>query len=469
MEEKTPSSATGIPLERMYNLLQLLLLAAVVCGAVFARGCTNWSFRHHYLPSELFVDAGRLIFVQPDGSLTAIDIATGAVLKRLFAEKGDERSEVHTTFLTDYDKLIADAAGQTLVLDRDSLELRFATGDPVPPRRNPYDSGERYGDVYDGPETPEYAGKLTDGERLELGLPPAGDSAGMEQYSVFPGRFVFNHMRHYYEATKESSYRVFYAGRSGSWSGDVSYISRDEWFNRVDRVYITDDEIIIAVTHGQIECLERITGRSRWLYVFPTKRYFLGTGMWNLSSWDFFYTSQKRRYDRELRDTRQRGTVLDAGGDDVAYRVITDPHPTNFYFWRTVLAYAIVYIPLAALVVFLAHMALALWRRQASGGRIGLFAAEPEFSLFTMGWHCVFLSFATNFFLMYFFHVSRVASGLYILAGAVSWLLGVSLFVASRRERKKLTIRLAGWLLAVLCLAFAGCFAWVMGQQLLVV
>lgn len=425
-----------------------MLILFVAMGMNLSKGCTNWSFQHHRLESELLIDSGRLIFAQPDGSLTAINLADGRVLARqpldtsltkfaLGEDAGFHERLMHNSWMYELSvqdrRIVCGRGDSAMLLDRGTLEPRgiergwksALTRDQI------MDYRVFVAPAYDGPQRPERKWELEEPERAALGLPPADDKDTdvSKCYNVFPGGFLFSIEN--VRTMNDDSHQcpVSYRDRDNAWSGDVSYVSR-HWFNQPDRILITDDVIIIAATYGQIECLERGTGRSRWLYVYPTRRYLLSKQVWDGGSWEGFYTSRLRAYNAGLADKGQTGTILDGASVGQTFSVIGDPSPANLYLKTTLFAYVYAFLP-ALLLLFLLILLLCARRRGAReddailGVRVGVLP-QPA----TLAANCAFLSFGINVFGFFAFHVSFAATALMLSLGVAAWIVGL-IFLAT--------------------------------------
>jgi outer membrane protein assembly factor BamB len=118
---------------------------AVVALLSFAGRLDAYTFRRVGVDSNLAIDGSRVIFAQGTGSLTVLDLETGAVLLRkkpdkTFSYSGRLQSTAHGVLMMTYDQLI--------LLDRNSF-------DPI------WQAGHCYGSVVDGEYVVSHDGNQT--------------------------------------------------------------------------------------------------------------------------------------------------------------------------------------------------------------------------------------------------------------------------------------------------------------------
>lgn len=126
-------------------------------------------------------------------------------------------------------------------------------------------------------------------------------------------------------------------GKSGSilqmvsltkpWKTFAPYVRPDEWL--ISAVE-TDGRILLCASGGQLECLDSSTGKSNWLYVFPTFRRVLSYSGWYIGTyWRSHETRRARAYDYGLSFLGEKsGSLPLPGGMEPE-----DARPANTVNW----------------------------------------------------------------------------------------------------------------------------------------
>ena len=111
-----------------------------------------------------------------------------------------------------------------------------------------------------------------------------------------------------------------------NWSGNLAYLMTP---GEVVFVEFTGELIILGTNLGHVEAVERKTGRSKWMYIFPTKRQTLSYSRYGMPP---MMSSAAKTYEKlNKREAPESGLVL-AGADMPSNPKVTfDPQPANPY------------------------------------------------------------------------------------------------------------------------------------------
>lgn len=180
--------------------------------------------------------------------------------------------------------------------------------------------------------------------------------------------------------------QIEFADAEHFWKGWTDYLSRGSG-NHLAAVAGTADALILAAQGGQVECLDRDTGRSRWLYVFPVhsreldrQRFFAFNGLWDWKG-NRFYSDRRRDYRDSFTHPRCRGTVGATDPESPPTRLLLDPDPTDLYrkdweFGRKVAGY--VYGICAATILAPGCILLFLWKKGRLPRLLPATSATPD-------------------------------------------------------------------------------------------
>jgi hypothetical protein len=175
--------------------------------------------------------------------------------------------------------------------------------------------------------------QLTTEEKSLLNLPEDFNANGciLSGGGFFVPRKNDDHHPWRAENTLDRSITFFDNGRM-AWRGVPGYQNLHHE-NGVETVFADAERVVIVSRLGQVECLDRRSGRSRWLYIFPTNRSDLsGPYAWDPKPYHHdFYIDSLRRYREETAGIGISGTVIDGDPEPPAYRIAIDPDPTDYY------------------------------------------------------------------------------------------------------------------------------------------
>lgn len=156
-------------------------------------------------------------------------------------------------------------------------------------------------------------------------LLPDGDRYAWGFFSGYPGGGY-----HFGSEGEVLDRQFHFVDEDSTWSGTPGYLNRQR-STFLNRITLTEDLLLVATSDGQMECLERKTGASRWIYVYPAR--------WREISycdeWRPFwahageYLANLRIYEREKFHGEVSGTVVVGGPDPGRFRVMLDPEPTG--------------------------------------------------------------------------------------------------------------------------------------------
>lgn len=306
--------------------------------------------------------------------LSCLDPESGRELWRETAS--EKESWVKIALFETSVHVLATEAGLTV---RNRLISWTRDGEPRPsPPLDPEDVGKRYrnsnetllrvgGDAYTFRRAPipgeRSWSEFTPGEIERFGLcasayfPQGGmrlDGGGVLAVSgVVPGwgRTTWDFFNRY------SPYLTHEKGRLDRrfhfLDGDISWIGEPGYFNvgyivPKEGVYERHDNyldnaasdgrhVVVATSFGQMECLDRVSGASRWLYLYPTRRREFSIPF----EWPLFmvnaggYLSLLRGYEDANMGIGVTGTVRrDYGGEkpEGGFFITVDPKPTHWHF-----------------------------------------------------------------------------------------------------------------------------------------
>ncbi len=225
-------------------------------GMLFPVLSEAWSPANFNVESNIVVDDGKVLFCQWRGGLTVLDLDSGRIIRKFPHtwlggkwEEGGAKIEIgekgYYIFLQK----------GTFHLDRESLELKQVKGSEVqdleaPDLRNSRDGAERNqtvnGSSENGPRfrTSFLNGKLTHEIYQAFGRAPDKITNRLHLLSVLEFEQNGAAWRAIHPSLLKSRQRIVAAAES-------------------------DEEIVIGTSIGTVECIEKKTARTRWIYVFP--------------------------------------------------------------------------------------------------------------------------------------------------------------------------------------------------------
>lgn len=77
-------------------------------------------------------------------------------------------------------------------------------------------------------------------------------------------------IRSFWRRSKEVSTTVEMQSKTGAWRGYVPYLA--QWPGGVSQAALAEGKLLLGSSLGHVECIDVATGRSLWIYVFPTMR-----------------------------------------------------------------------------------------------------------------------------------------------------------------------------------------------------
>jgi len=108
------------------------------------------------------------------------------------------------------------------------------------------------------------------------------------------------------------------------WTGKLPYLPSN---GTLFAVGSTTNRILLGSNLGHVECIEAATGKSLWMYVFPTIRRALSASTWGPPPDKATAAAQYERDNHDLKPAS--GMVLDGSTEPSQPRIVVDPVPTN--------------------------------------------------------------------------------------------------------------------------------------------
>ena len=149
-----------------------------------------------------------------------------------------------------------------------------------------------------------------------------------------------------YSGSRKDGYAVFWDGKeNNSWKGRLAGMDDlgDEYgqaiFTRsLFSLEVTDEFVLVGTPNGKVECLDRGTGRSQWIYKYPGFNYMRwgeGAGATRYAMlhwekwWSGFYVNEYLNYQKSL-SLEEQGVVIDGDTMPSSTVVHVDPSPLLF-------------------------------------------------------------------------------------------------------------------------------------------
>ena len=179
---------------------------------------------------------------------------------------------------------------------------------------------------------------------------------------------------------------LYFLDGGNQWRGIPAYMNLHAR-NNLETAVSTADAVVVASRLGHVECLDRKTGRSRWLYVYPTLRPEIsGPHKWKAAvPGRSYYTDDMRRYRAETAGVGVGGTTVDGDPYPPDFRLTLDPDPVDYYAEDEkigrVLSFAVVAFILLAAVAGLVDLYYFLAKRKPAGFMAKLDAGEKPGTL----------------------------------------------------------------------------------------
>lgn len=336
-----------------------------------------------FMRSPIHLDDQWVLFVQPDGSLTAVDVETGSTVLR-------NRVHPHLRFdilawTKEGDKLYGKCSPRSIHADK-VLEISLD-------RQNNTLSFQPTTATPDFSSAPDYRSDLFTGRnQLLVSMEQLEKTLLLDPRHNLPSRTLAvvelpeDGLAYIHESKPggRTAYKLACRNASQSWSGTLhtleDLILAQETINAGQPAFdlVGNEQVVIyAASSGRMECIERATGKSRWIYVFPVFsipkiRYSPITHRIVTSpyapeepyAWGPFYTDMVRVAAHELSTEGIAG--LTADGETIPPRntIIVDPLPDTSYADDLPLIAILAYlIPTAsvALLYFLHKSKASFW------------------------------------------------------------------------------------------------------------
>lgn len=220
--------------------------------------------------------------------------------------------------------------------------------------------------------------KSTPAERERLGLSPDREVPGVKLsgdallvFDIPEDQYMYWHR---YDG-QPLNRRILYIDAETTWTGKPGYLNTDPR-NYPDDCAASSDKAVIANLLGQVECLDRRTGRSLWIYIYPTHSYNLaGYGVWEGIGgyYNGYYVDHLRRYRDAVAGIGVTGTIVEGVPSPSAFTIITDPNPADYYgkgaeIGKTRAMQLHVFIAIAALACLSQLRFFAFRRKKGAGG-----------------------------------------------------------------------------------------------------
>lgn len=111
-----------------------------------------------------------------------------------------------------------------------------------------------------------------------------------------------------------------------NWKGFLPYL---ETSGKVVAVELTEKLLLLGTDLGYVEAVDRATGQSKWMYIFPTMRH---TTSYSTYAMPPMMASASKTYEKENKHKRPESGLILAGRDTPSTpQVSFDPEPTNPY------------------------------------------------------------------------------------------------------------------------------------------
>lgn len=112
--------------------------------------------------------------------------------------------------------------------------------------------------------------------------------------------------------------------KHGQWTGTLPYLPAPGTLHTVGS---TADRILLGSNLGHVECVDAQTGKSLWMYVFPTIRRVTSTSSWSKAP-DRATMAEDYKRDNS-KPMPESGMVLDGSAEPSHPMIIRDPSPSN--------------------------------------------------------------------------------------------------------------------------------------------
>lgn len=315
--------------------LALAAVTGILILVVLPVAIHGYTFRQAGVSSNILVLDKKVHFIQGDGTITVLDLETGSVLKRRTGGR------FYGLLIPRDGGILVGSSWSGKLLDAETLEvIRAFDGDDMEPIVKAFRKGHP-------------SSRLVHGQRHDWG----------------PGRGC---VVHYPERGMGSVLHLQWD--SVSWYGYFEYVGR---WRGIVQVAVAEGRLLVGTALGHLECIDIATGRSLWLYRFPTLHI--------ARSWTFPHGAPPRyvraaaifREDNELA-AKARGMVrlpksctpgdpelpgLLEKAEKPTPRIITDPKPCDPFADLNLVVTVAWLRALILLGVLLASEAVKRWRK----------------------------------------------------------------------------------------------------------
>jgi outer membrane protein assembly factor BamB len=313
-------------------------------GRVLKAGAVSIPIFNRPLPWEkcFFVYDGKIFFNQPDGSVTLIDLETGKVIGRsrtyftLHSRQGKEGEQaVIRIGAKKWQRCGKNLLGEKILVDADSgtiLENDALAFIACPDGMADSENKGKYFNFYQ-----------EERNNLWQFVDTLKATHGLETYPLAACLLPNNGFAWIECAPGETVPKLLYRDDTSSWSGTIRTADKllvlEATQGIITYFAIAGDNksIVYASDSGKMECLDRATGQSRWIYVFP--RLFLYNAAWSsimqserftfaaVSEYHQFFTERADFCDGEL-DTKGVLPFRVDGKEEPGQVLVTaDPSP----------------------------------------------------------------------------------------------------------------------------------------------
>ena len=120
------------------------------------------------------------------------------------------------------------------------------------------------------------------------------------------------------------SVEVALKSETGNWKGYLPYLKNP---GQVVSVELTEKLLLLGTDLGHVEAVDRTTGRSKWMYIFPTIRHTMSCSTYGMPP---MMATAAKTYERENKHQKPESGLILAGTDKQSTpKVSFDPEPGN--------------------------------------------------------------------------------------------------------------------------------------------
>jgi hypothetical protein len=264
----------------------------------FAAPASAYTYRQVGVTGDLVIHEGKVYFGQSDDSLTALDLETGRVVLRK-----KNLGYARALWLGDSGILMESSRGIVLLEPTTLDVIRTYTHQEI---ALPRTSGQ--------------------GELVPDKIPIDDPETTFTRFTVEGGTLMVRPPAILRELGYGNDEPVTISLEAGDrrWTGTLPYLRCP---GTLFAVGSTADRILLGSNLGHVECIDARTGRSLWMYVFPTIRHTMSYSTYGMPP---YMATAAAIYKRENRSASpESGMVLDGSAEPSRPMIIRDPSPSN--------------------------------------------------------------------------------------------------------------------------------------------